>query len=76
MKVDKAKRHKKVEKETARHRKLIADLTLDYAILEIDQQRKFLSPAMRRRAVEQVINAVRFPNVALWSFGTTGNKCF
>ncbi|MRR54344.1 MAG: hypothetical protein EG822_07520 [Deltaproteobacteria bacterium] len=65
MKVDKAKRLKEGEKENARHRKLVADLSLDNAILEIGQQRKLLSPAMRRRAVEQVINAVRFPTVAL-----------
>jgi len=41
MKVDKAKRLKAGEKEKARHRKLIADLSPDYVILKVISRGNF-----------------------------------
>ena len=53
--VDQAKRLKEVEKENTRLRKLVADLSLDKAILEGSSRGKVLSPTKKRRAVFHVM---------------------
>ena len=54
MRVDQAKRLKKLEKENLRLKRLVADLSLDNQILKRGNGGKLLSPAKRRRAVERV----------------------
>nr|WP_322509195.1 IS3 family transposase [Anaerolinea sp.] len=54
MRTDQARRLKELEKENARLRKVVADLTLDMEILKEGQRVKMTSPAKRREAVEQV----------------------
>ncbi|HUU36722.1 MAG TPA: IS3 family transposase [Candidatus Desulfaltia sp.] len=54
MRVDQAKRLKELEQENARLKKLVADLSLDNAILKEAKPGKLLSPAKKSRAVDHV----------------------
>ncbi len=54
LKTDQARRMKDLEKENARLRRAISDLTLDKLILQGERQGKLLSPARRRRCIDQV----------------------
>ncbi|NIM90213.1 MAG: IS3 family transposase [Candidatus Aminicenantes bacterium] len=54
MRVDQAKRLKELELENARLKKLVADLSLDNAILKEASPGKLLSPAKKSRAVSHV----------------------
>ena len=54
MKADEMKRLKDLEKENARLKALVADLSLDKAILQEAAPGKLVSPARRRQAVERV----------------------
>jgi transposase-like protein len=53
LKTDQARRMKDWEKENPRLRRAISDLTLDKLILQ-EAARKLLSPARRRRCIDQV----------------------
>ncbi|MHA0328943.1 IS3 family transposase [Sphingomonas melonis] len=54
LKTDQARRMKDLEKENARLRRAISDLTLDKLILQEAAPGKLLSPARRRRCIDQV----------------------
>ncbi|MGN7161977.1 IS3 family transposase [Sphingomonas sp. SAFR-052] len=54
LKTDQARRMKDLEKENARLRRAISDLTLDKLILQEAAKGKLLSPARRRRCIDQV----------------------
>ena len=54
MKVDQARRFKELEKENARLKRAVANLTVDKLILEGSDQGKLLSPERRRRCVVHV----------------------
>ena len=54
MKVDQARRFKELEKENARLKRAVANLTVDKLILEGSDQGKLLSPERRRRCVMHV----------------------
>ncbi|MGB2965026.1 MAG: IS3 family transposase [Anaerolineales bacterium] len=53
-----AKKLKNLEKENARLKYLVADLSLDNAILKEGALKKVVSPDRRRQAVKQAINAM------------------
>ncbi|HAE94571.1 MAG TPA: IS3 family transposase [Hyphomonas atlantica] len=55
LQVDQAKRMKDMEKENARLRRAVSDLTLDNQILQEVVRGKFLSPSRRRAAVDHVV---------------------
>ncbi|TZG25731.1 IS3 family transposase [Sphingomonas montanisoli] len=54
LKTDQARRMKDLEKENLRLRRAISDLTLDKLILQEAAPGKLLSPARRRRCIDQV----------------------
>ncbi|MBL4641016.1 MAG: IS3 family transposase [Erythrobacter sp.] len=54
LKTDQARRMKDLEKENARLRRAISDLTLDKLILQEAAPGKLLSPARRRRCIDHV----------------------
>ncbi|WP_309703252.1 MULTISPECIES: IS3 family transposase [unclassified Sphingomonas] len=54
LKTDQARRMKDLEKENARLRRAISDLTLDKLILQEAAKGKLLSPARRRGCIDQV----------------------
>ncbi|MGY0484139.1 IS3 family transposase [Endobacter medicaginis] len=54
LKTDQARRMKDLEKENTRLRRAISDLTLDKLILQEAAKGKLLSPARRRRCIDQV----------------------
>lgn len=54
LKTDQARRMKDLEKENARLRRAISDLTLDKLILQEAARGNFLSPARRRRCIDHV----------------------
>ncbi|MFC2167193.1 IS3 family transposase [Acidobacteriota bacterium] len=54
MRVDQARSLKELELENSRLKKLVADLSLDKAILEVAKPGKFLSPVKKSRAVNHV----------------------
>ena len=54
MKVDQARRFKELEKENARLKRAVANLTVDKLILGGSDQGKLLSPERRRRCVMHV----------------------
>nr|WP_294168404.1 IS3 family transposase [uncultured Sphingomonas sp.] len=54
LKTDQARRMKDLEKENVRLRRAISDLTLDKLILQEAAKGKLLSPARRRRCIDQV----------------------
>ncbi|WP_454280339.1 IS3 family transposase [Sphingomonas sp. Marseille-Q8236] len=58
LKTDQARRMKDLEKENARLRRAISDLTLDKLILQEAAKGKLLSPARRRRCIDQVREVV------------------
>lgn len=55
MKSDQVKRLKDLEKENERLRKAVSDLTLEKLILRDAASGKLLSPARRRRCIDQVV---------------------
>jgi putative transposase len=59
IRTDQAKRLKMLEKENDRLKKLVADLSLDNAILKGWSGRKLVSPARRRAAVERAMEGHR-----------------
>ncbi|AZI35202.1 IS3 family transposase [Caenibius tardaugens NBRC 16725] len=54
LKMDQARRMKELEKENARLRRAVSDLTLDKLILQEAFQGKLLSPARRRRCIDHI----------------------
>ncbi|RZL23455.1 MAG: IS3 family transposase [Sphingomonas sp.] len=54
LKTDQARRMKDLKKENLRLRRAISDLTLDKLILQEAARKKLLSPARRRRCIDQV----------------------
>ncbi|MEM1152033.1 MAG: IS3 family transposase [Pseudomonadota bacterium] len=58
LQVDQAKRMKEMEKENARLRRAVSDLTLDNQILQEVVRGKFLSPSRKRDAVDHVVETL------------------
>ncbi|WP_429860910.1 IS3 family transposase [Caenibius tardaugens] len=54
LKMDQARRMKELEKENARLRRAVSDLTLDKLILQEASRGKLLSPARRRRCIDHI----------------------
>ncbi|MFD1767656.1 IS3 family transposase [Sphingorhabdus buctiana] len=54
LKMDQARRMKELEKENARLRRAVSDLTLDKLILQEAAKGKLLSPARRRRCIDHI----------------------
>ncbi len=59
MKIDEVKRVKELEKENTRLKRLLADLSLDNAILKEADEAKLLSPLKRRKMVAKVLKTLK-----------------
>ncbi|MEJ2048079.1 MAG: IS3 family transposase, partial [Dehalococcoidia bacterium] len=59
MRVDQARRLKELEQENSRLKKLVADLSLDNAILKEASPGKLLSPPKRRMLIENICKVLR-----------------
>ena len=63
MKLNQVKQLKTLQKENTQLKKLVADLSLDNADTQRSVTGKLLSPARKRKAVEQMEKRWNFPNV-------------
>ncbi len=59
MKIEQVKRLKELEKENTRLKRLVADLSLDNAILKEADEAKLLSPSKRRKMVDTVLKTLK-----------------
>lgn len=72
LRVDQARRFKELEKESVRLKRLVADLSLDKAILKGCRLGKLVSPARRKDMVE---NAMEYYGVSERKTGRVRGQC-